>query len=463
MKVVTRFAPSPTGDLHLGSARTALFNYLFSRRNNGKFLLRIEDTDRERSTQKSLENILEGLNWLGLKHDDDIVYQSLRTEKYLEVAKKLVNLDKAYYCYTSKEEIENLREESKQNKETFIFQSPYRDSKISPRADQKPVIRLKTPKTGKIILEDLVQGRVEIDNSNIEDTILVRSDGTPTYMLSVVVDDIEMGITHIIRGVDHLTNCFRQILIYKALDARLPIFSHIALIHGEDGAKMSKRHGATSLLEYKKLGYLPETMLNYLLRLGWSHGDDEIISLENAISWFDLEHIGKSPSRFDQTKLSNLNFYYINQKSDHELLEIIRNNIEKDIDEESFTCIKQALKSIKERSKTLLDLIDLASLYFIGFKVELQDIHNIPIDQNVIKDLIAQLQGLYILNQEAVKSLMQDMVSKHNIKLSSLMGQIRILMTGQQNSPSIFEMISIVGKNEAIRRLTQIDEYTSRT
>jgi glutamyl-tRNA synthetase len=462
MKVVTRFAPSPTGDLHLGSSRTALFNYLFAKRYNGEFLLRIEDTDVERSSKASLENILDGLKWLGLNYDGEIVYQSLRTTRYLEIAEYLVTIGKAYYCYTPKEEIEKLRNLAKENKETFIFESPYRDNSIQPDSNENRVIRLKAPKEGKTLVNDVVQGVVEIDNSMIEDTILVRSDNTPTYMLSVVVDDIDMGITHIIRGVDHLTNSFRQILIYKALDASLPIFCHIPLIHGSDGSKMSKRHGATSLLEYKKLGYLPETMLNYLLRLGWSHGDDEMINKDDAISWFNLENIGKSPSRFDENKLSNLNFYYINKKTDIELLGIIKENLDSKLDDISFNSINKALKSIRERSRSIIELINIASFYIIGTDVNFdENSKNIlkSTDKNLIVSLIEKLNLIESFNVDNIKEIAQDIASQYSVKLSSIMIPTRILMTGKEVSPSIFEMMDIVGKSETIKRLKQINVY----
>jgi len=458
MKVITRFAPSPTGDLHLGSARTALFNYLFAKRHGGKFLIRIEDTDKERSTEASLHNILDGLNWLGCHYDGDIIYQSSRIKRHVEMANYLVTIDKAYYCYTSKEEIEKLREESKQKKETFIFQSPYRNGEIKPDNNIKPVIRLKVPQTVTTILEDAVQGNIEIDNSEIEDTILMRADGTPTYMLAVVVDDIDMEITHIIRGADHITNSFRQILIYKAFNKKLPIFAHIPLIHGSDGAKMSKRHGATSLLEYKELGYLPETMLNYLVRLGWSHGNDEIISLNEAIEWFGLEHIGKSPSRFDKNKLDNLNFHYINAKTDEELVKLIKENINIKIDEISFINIKKALKSIKERSKSIKDLISLAKLYIIGFDIEIDE-DNVNIakkDKLILEEVINQIQKLDNIDSDIIKKIVQNIADKNEVKLQDIISPIRILMTGKQNSPSIFEMIFILGKDETIRRLKKL-------
>ncbi len=458
MKVITRFAPSPTGDLHLGSARTALFNYLFAKRYGGKFLLRIEDTDIERSTEASLHNILDGLKWLGCNHDGNIIHQSSRIKRHLEVANYLVSIDKAYYCYTSKGDIEKLREESHQKKETFIFNSPYRDKLVKP-TNAKPVIRLKAPNTGTTILEDAVQGKIEVNNSEIEDTVLVRADGTPTYMLAVVVDDIDMEITHIIRGADHITNCFKQILIYQAFNKKLPVFAHIPLIHGSDGAKMSKRQGATSLLEYQELGYLPEAMLNYLLRLGWSHGNDEIISIIDAIEWFDLEHIGKSPSRFDESKLSNLNSHYINTKTNEDILKIIKSKIP--IDSMSAISIEKAIKSIKERSKSIKDLINFAKLYIIGSNIEI-DKNNIDIitkDKIILKSVISHIEKLDDIDQDIIKITMQNIADKNGVKLQAVISPVRILMTNMQNSPSIFEMISILGKDETVKRLKRIELY----
>ncbi|MFT5703531.1 MAG: glutamyl-tRNA synthetase, partial [Rickettsiales bacterium] len=307
MKIITRFAPSPTGFLHIGGARTALFNYLFAKKNGGEFLLRIEDTDQKRSTPEAVEAILEGLSWLGLKNDGEIVFQSKNIQRHKEVALDLLRQGKAYYCHTSAEELASLRQEAETKGEVFRFKSPWRD-KIAPESEGvKPVIRLKSPNQGQTIINDLIRGEITIDNSELDDLVILRSDETPTYMLAVVVDDFDMKISHIIRGEDHLTNSFRQQTIYDAMNWQVPKFAHVPLIHGPDGAKMSKRHGATSVIDYNEMGYLPEAMRNYLLRLGWSHGDDEIISDEQALEWFNLDHIGKSPARFDFAKLDNLN------------------------------------------------------------------------------------------------------------------------------------------------------------
>jgi glutamyl-tRNA synthetase len=311
MSVVVRFAPSPTGYLHIGGARTALFNYLFAKHNSGKFLLRIEDTDEKRSTNEAIDAILQGLDWLGLKHDGDFVLQSKNLARHKEVAQKLLENNQAYLCYTSAEELDDLRQKAEAKKEVFRFKSPGRDKVQSQASDVKPVIRIKAPLDGEMVIRDLVQGEIRVKNSELDDLVMLRGDGTPTYMMAVVVDDFDMGITHIIRGDDHLTNAFRQKVIYEAMGWRVPEFAHIPLIHGPDGAKLSKRHGATSVIEYKDMGYLPEAMRNYLLRLGWSHGDSEIISDAQAIEWFNLDKVGKSPSRFDFTKLKSFNKHYI--------------------------------------------------------------------------------------------------------------------------------------------------------
>ena len=323
MSVVVRFAPSPTGYLHIGGARTALFNYLFAKNNSGKFLLRIEDTDKERSTTQAIDAILQGLDWLGLKHDGNYILQSKNIARHAEIANQLLEKNQAYLCYTSAEELEEMRQNAEKNGQVFRFKSPWRNKTLSQSSSVKPVIRLKAPLEGSTIIEDLVQGKTEVKNNELDDLVLLRSDGSPTYMLAVVVDDHDMEISHIIRGDDHFTNGFRQKIIYQAMGWNIPQFAHIPLIHGADGAKMSKRHGATSVIEYKNLGYVPEALRNYLLRLGWSHGNDEIISDEQAIALFNLTSIGKSPSRFDFAKLNHLNKHYIKNKSNDDLIVLV--------------------------------------------------------------------------------------------------------------------------------------------
>jgi glutamyl-tRNA synthetase len=318
MTVVTRFAPSPTGFLHIGGARTALFNWLYAKHHKGRFLLRIEDTDRARSTQEAIDAILDGMKWLGLDWEGEPTFQFARAARHAEVAHEMVKLGHAFHCYTTQEELEAFRAKNPNAK----FRSPWRDGGTPP-AGAKSVVRLKAPLDGETVVNDKVQGTVTVKNSELDDMILLRSDGTPTYMLAVVVDDHDMGVTQVIRGDDHLTNTFRQLMIYNAMGWKAPDFAHIPLIHGADGAKLSKRHGALGVDAYRDMGYLPEAVRNYLLRLGWSHGDDEIISTEQAIEWFDLDAAGKSPSRFDFTKLENLNGHYLREADDARLVELI--------------------------------------------------------------------------------------------------------------------------------------------
>jgi glutamyl-tRNA synthetase len=323
MSVITRFAPSPTGYLHIGGARTALFNYLFSRHHGGKFLLRIEDTDEKRSTSEAIDAILQGLDWLGLKHDDNFILQSKNLARHKEIAEKLLEKNQAYLCYASAEELKEMRDFAEKKGEVFRFKSPWRDKTNSQNSSVKPVIRIKAPLEGETVIRDLVQGEIRVKNSELDDLVMLRGDGSPTYMLAVVTDDHDMEISHVIRGDDHLTNAFRQKIIFEAMGWQVPQFAHIPLIHGPDGAKMSKRHGATSVIEYREMGYLPEALRNYLLRLGWSHGDAEMISDAQAIEWFTLDKVGKSPARFDFAKLNSVNKHYVNQKSDAELLNLL--------------------------------------------------------------------------------------------------------------------------------------------
>ncbi|MED5424017.1 MAG: glutamate--tRNA ligase, partial [Pseudomonadota bacterium] len=320
MTVVTRIAPSPTGFMHIGTARTALFSWLYAKRHNGKFLLRIEDTDRARYSEEAVDALKDGLKWLGLHWDGDAASQFESRHRHAEVAQQLVDMGKAYYCYCSPEELEQMREDARASGAKVNYDRRWRERDASEAPEGvKPVVRIKAPLEGTTVIEDAVQGRVEKNNDELDDFILLRSDGTPTYMLSVVVDDNDSGVTHIIRGDDHLNNAFRQKVIIDAMGWDVPVYAHIPLILGPDGAKLSKRHGAQGVHEYEEMGYLPEAMRNYLLRLGWSHGDDEIISTEQAVEWFNLENIGKSAARFDFDKLASLNAHYIKQADNHRL------------------------------------------------------------------------------------------------------------------------------------------------
>lgn len=452
-QVITRFAPSPTGMLHIGAARTALFNYLFSKHHNGKFLLRIEDTDKERSTNEAIDAILDGMKWLGLEHDGEIIYQSQRSDIHAFKAKELVENGKAYYCFMSPEEITHQREEARRLKKSFIIKSPWRDaSSYEYPKDIKPVIRLKAPQNGQTIIKDLIQGDVVIENDHLDDMILLRSDGSPTYMLAVVIDDHDMGITHIIRGDDHLTNAARQILLYEALGWEIPNMAHMPLIHGSDGAKLSKRHGALGVEAYKDMGYLPESIFNYLLRLGWSHGDEEIISRENAIKWFNLESIGKGPSRIDFDKMKHVNSVYLREVENDKLLYIISNFIT--LNEPSKTSLEKGLEAIKSRISLIPEMIELAKIYLIGNEIEISGEAMIIVkeaDTKMLEEVISIIENAE--NLENISELLKDYAKNQNIKLGLLMKPLRAMITGQINSPSVFEIISIIGKEEAVKRI----------
>ena len=369
--VVTRFAPSPTGFLHIGGARTALFNWLFARHHGGKFLLRIEDTDKARSTTEAIDAILDGMRWLGLDWDGHEYYQSQFWARHAEVAHRLLERGHAYRCYMTQSELAAQREEAQRERRPFRINSPWRD--LSDEQGDKPfVIRLKAPREGEAVIDDRVQGRVTVQNAELDDFVLLRSDGTPTYMLAVVVDDHDMGVTHVIRGDDHLNNAFRQLAIIRAMGWPEPVYAHVPLIHGPDGAKLSKRHGALGVDAYRdELGLLPEAVRNYLLRLGWGHGDDEIISREQATEWFDLDHVGKSPSRFDFKKLENLNGHYIREADDQRLADLIAPKL--GISDEQKALLVKAMPELKPRANTLLQLADGARFLFASRPLDLDD------------------------------------------------------------------------------------------
>ncbi len=459
---IVRFAPSPTGYLHIGGARTALFNYLFAKKNGGKFLLRIEDTDQARSTKPAIDAILQGLDWLGLNHDEDFVLQSQNQPRHKEVALKLLESGKAYYCYTSAQELDEMRKAAEKNGEVFRFKSPWRDKNIGDnKSETKPTIRLKAPQTGEMIVNDLVQGEVRVKYEEIDDLVLLRGDETPTYMLAVVVDDHDMNITHIIRGDDHFTNTFRQKAIYEALGWTVPQFAHIPLIHGSDGAKMSKRHGATSVIDYKKMGYLPEALRNYLLRLGWSHGDAEIISDEQAISWFNFDHVTKSPSRFDFAKLDNLNKHYIKQKSEAELFELVAPFLLEIKSTQNFSDqererITKALKFLKEKPSNLKEIAASCEVYFDSAKNNfdensrqvLQEKHQLLTE---ICDLLVKLD---IWNHDSIKIALSSYAEKNALKIKDFGPLLRLALTFSPSSGGgIFDVIEVLGKTEVEKRI----------
>ncbi len=451
-QIVTRFAPSPTGYLHIGSARTALFNYLFAKANNGKFLLRIEDTDRQRSTNQAVNAILEGLEWLGIKWDEKEIYQFSRSEKHKEVALQLLDAGKAYKCFLSQLELEDLRKESMITGEPI--RSKWRDAPDSTHPDAAYVIRIKAPRDGVTIINDKVQGIVTTENHTLDDMILLRSDGTPTYMHAVVVDDHDMGITHVIRGDDHLGNAARQNTIYQAMDWPTPIFCHIPLIHGPDGKKLSKRHGALGVEVYQEMGYLPEALCNYLLRLGWSHGNDEIISKDQAIEWFNLESIGKSPARLDFKKLDNVNSHYLKLTDNKYLLSLIDTNLS----EISKNNVFQGLDSLKQRANTLLELKEAAKIYIAEEEIIIDDKIRTEIQDKIeiIQKFKNYISDLTNWNKDALMELTKLFAQNNQMKLGDLAGLIRILLTGSTASPSVFEIMAILGKDITLKRLNYV-------
>lgn len=449
-KIVTRFAPSPTGFLHIGGARTALFNWLLARHYGGKFVLRIEDTDRERSTQEAVDAIFNGLKWLGITWDEEPVFQFSRVNHHVELAKQLVEQGKAYYCYCTPEELEAMRKEALEKGLSPKYNGMWRDRdpKDAP-AGVKPVIRLKTPQTGETVLEDIVQGTVKVANDQLDDMILVRSDGTPTFMLSVCVDDHDMGVTHVIRGDDHLTNTFRHIQIFRAFGWEIPKYGHIPLIHGPDGAKLSKRHGALGVEAYRDMGYLPEAVCNCLLRLGWSHGDDEIISREQAIEWFTTESLGKSASRLDFSKLANLNGHYMREADNNRLLDLLLPMLG-EISDEVKSRLVRGMNGLKQRSKTMLELKDLSSIYIDNFKPA-------DLDENtkeILKSVYEKLFVTDVWTEQALETELRDLAKQMDLGFGKIAQPLRSVLTGRKITPSIFDMLVSFGKKESLDRIS---------
>jgi glutamyl-tRNA synthetase len=456
MSVITRFAPSPTGYLHIGGARTALFNYLFAKHHGGKFRLRIEDTDKERSTTEAIDAISQGLDWLGLKHEDAHVLQSENLARHKEVALKLLEKNQAYYCYTSQEELDEMRSAAEKKGEVFRFQSPWRDQDIPQNSAVKPVVRIKAPQTGESVIQDLVQGEIKVQNSELDDLVMLRGDGTPTYMLAVVVDDHDMGVTHAIRGDDHLNNAFRQKVIYDAMDWNPPQFAHIPLIHGADGAKMSKRHGATSVIDYREMGYLPEALRNYLLRLGWSHGNDEIISDAEAISWFDLDKVGKSPARFDFAKLDHVNKHYIKAKTGAELFDLMQEWFDCEISESSKNRIILAAEFLKDRARVMCDLLAASQVYIDGFQAELSESDQAVVieKKSLIIDLQKTLSDLQDYSHDGIKDAFKQFAEEKSLKIKHFGPLLRIILTFSSSSAGgIFDVVETLGKDEVLRRI----------
>jgi len=464
--IVTRFAPSPTGFLHIGGARTALFNWLYANNRVGRRLLRIEDTDRERSTKEAIDAILVGLKWLELDWDDDVIYQFSRAARHREIAEQLLAGGKAYRCYATSEELTAMREKARAEGRTRLYDGMWRDRDPATAPDGiKPTIRLRAPLTGETVIEDQVQGRVVWQNENLDDLVLLRGDGTPTYMLAVVVDDHDMDVTHIIRGDDHLINAARQKQIYDALEWNVPSMSHIPLIHGPDGSKLSKRHGALGVDAYRAMGYLPAALRNYLVRLGWSHGDQEIFTTEEMIAAFDLSGIGRSAARFDFAKLENLNGHYIRNAADQSLVTMFERvldyvpigaELKPKLNDTTRAQLLRAMPSLKERAKTLIELIDGAAFIFADRPLPIEPKAQTlltPDSRALIGQLCAALEAVSPWSGETTEAAMRAFAEANNLKLGAVAQPLRVALTGRTTSPGIFDVLAVLGREECLARL----------
>lgn len=464
--VVTRFAPSPTGFLHIGGGRTALFNWLYARKHGGKMLLRIEDTDRQRSTQPAIDAILDGLKWLGIEWDGDTVYQFARAARHREVAEQLLAEGKAYYCYATAEELTAMRDKARAEGRAKLYDGTWRDrDPADAPADVKPTIRLKAPLTGETVIEDQVQGRVAWQNENLDDLVLLRGDGTPTYMLAVVVDDHDMAVTHVIRGDDHLINAARQKQIYDAMGWELPVMAHIPLIHGPDGSKLSKRHGALGVDAYRAMGYLPAALRNYLVRLGWSHGDQEIFTTQEMIDAFDLPAIGRSAARFDFAKLESLNGHYIRHSDDQSLVTQLEDLLQyipqgpaiaARLTDTTRAQLLQAMPGLKERAKTLLELLDNAD-FILADRPLTMDPKGLavltPETRALIGRLRAALEGVSPWTAATTEAAMRSFAEQAGLKLGAVAQPLRVALTGRTTSPGIFDVLAVLGRDECLSRL----------
>lgn len=468
--VVTRFAPSPTGYLHIGGARTALFNWLFARHHGGTFLLRIEDTDRARSTEDAVAAIFDGLEWLGLAGDEPPVFQFARTPRHAEVANQLLATGHAYKCFATPEELADLREQQRAAKQPLRYDGRWRDRNPGEAPDGAPfVIRIKAPREGETVIEDAVQGRVVVQNSELDDMILLRSDGTPTYMLAVVVDDHDMGVTHVIRGDDHLNNAFRQLSIIRAMGWDEPTYAHIPLIHGSDGAKLSKRHGALGVDAYRdEMGMLPEAVLNYLLRLGWGHGDEEIIPVARAIELFDIDGVGRSPSRFDIKKLENLNGHYLRETDDARLAALVAPRVEArlalTLTDDQRATLTDAMPSLKPRAKTLNEIAEGAEFLFkncpLDFDEKASALLDVPARALLGKtaDALATVPSWTV---EAIEESIRRVAEDAGLGLGKVAQPLRAALTGRTTSPGIFDVLFLLGKKESLERLAAAGHATA--
>ena len=463
-QVVTRFAPSPTGYLHIGGARTALFSWAYAQNQGGKMLLPIEDTDRERSTEAAVVALIDGLKWLGLDWDGEPISQFGRAARHAEIAHELVKLGHAYYCYCSPAELDQMREEARASGKPPRYNGYWRDrDQAEAPAGIAPVVRIKSPLSGEIVVDDHVQGKVVFKTENLDDFIILRSDGTPTYMHAVVVDDHDMGVTHIIRGDDHLTNAARQIIIYNAMGWTVPEMAHIPLIHGADGAKMSKRHGAVGVEVYRQMGYLPEAMRNYLARLGWSHGDDEIFSTEQMVEWFSLDGLNKGAARFDFVKLENINGHYIREAKPDYLYDIMLATAGEvgrltDVDglKANKDTVLSALPELQPRAKTVLELIDLAQFIYASRPLAIDAAASALLTTDaraVLAEMADMLRGLNDWSVPAIDAAMRTLAEARGLKLGKLAQPLRAALTGRTVSPGIFEVMVLIGRDESMARL----------
>ena len=464
MTVITRFAPSPTGFLHIGGARTALFNYLFARSNNGKYVLRIEDTDRERSTEEAVGAIINGLDWLELSGDEQPVFQYSRQERHKQIVNTLLEQGKAYKCYCSAHELEEMRALARREGKTALYDRRWREKDpITAPPNVNPVVRLKSPLKGSTMIDDLVQGRVEVKNEQLDDFVILRADGTPTYMLSVVVDDHDMEISHVIRGDDHLNNAFRQYQIYAAMDWPTPKFAHIPLIHGQDGTKLSKRHGALGIDAYKDQGYLPEALCNYLLRLGWGHENEEIITREQAIALFEIGAVGKSPSRFDIKKLDNINSKYMREMSEARLLHLLETHLLKNLnvtlDPIKLERLNRGLSGLKLRAKNINELAASAMIYIVSPSINMDEKADSILSKDarqLIRGLLKPFNELTNWNKTEIEEILKNFVTCRDIKFGVVAQPLRAALTGTTSSPDIFEVIEILGKDEVLQRIEAV-------
>ena len=467
--VVTRFAPSPTGYLHIGGARTALFNWLWARHTGGRMLLRIEDTDRERSTEAAIDAILDGLKWLGLDGEGEPVFQFARASRHAEVARELLATGGAYKCFATQAELEEMRETAMKEGRPPRYDGRWRDRDPSEAPEGAPfVIRLKMPQVGETVVEDLVQGTVTFRNDVLDDFILLRSDGTPTYMLAVVVDDHDMGVTHVIRGDDHLTNAARQSQIYRAMGWTVPSFSHIPLIHGADGAKLSKRHGALGVDAYRALGYLPEALKNYLARLGWSHGDDEIFSMEQAVEWFEIGDVNKGAARFDFAKLENLNGHYMRAISEESLWEAFLAFLPHTdegrallavLDADLTSKFRSALPGLRERAKTLVELLDGARYLWATRPLPIEEKAAALLDdagRGVLSALRPRLAAVVDWDVASTESAVRVYAEETGLKLGKAAQPLRAALTGRTTSPGIFDVLAVLGRAEVLGRIDDV-------